>query len=43
MLEANNKANKIEHYFDQVLSTDLINTYKPAPAAYEIGVKATKL
>ncbi len=43
MLEANNKANKIEHYFDQVLSTDQIKTYKPAPAAYEIGVKATRL
>jgi 2-haloacid dehalogenase len=30
-------------YFDLVLSTDQIKTYKPDPAAYQLGVDSLKL
>jgi 2-haloacid dehalogenase len=40
MLESNLRANGIAQRFEAVLSTDLVRKFKPAPEAYELGVKA---
>ncbi|MBI1216783.1 MAG: haloacid dehalogenase type II [Alphaproteobacteria bacterium] len=40
MLRANMKHNDIEKYFEFALSTDRAQAFKPAPAAYRLGVEA---
>lgn len=37
------KNSQTNEYFDHILSTDKIQTYKPSPAAYQIGVDTLKL
>jgi len=39
MIEANLRANDLENYFDQILSTDRIQTYKPDPRAYRMAIE----
>ncbi len=43
MLTASMKHSKTDSFFDKVLSTDLVKTYKPDPKAYQIGVDDLKL
>lgn len=43
MLEAGIKNSNLQGYFDQILSTDRVKTYKPDPRAYQLGVDAFKL
>ena len=43
MLHSCIKHNKIEHYFDHVISTDNAKTYKPDPTAYQLGIDTLKL
>jgi 2-haloacid dehalogenase len=43
MLAANIKNTGLESFFDQILSTDRANTYKPDPRAYQQGVDALGL
>ncbi len=43
MLGSNMRHNKIEGYFDDVISTDAAKTYKPNPVAYQLGVDTLKL
>lgn len=43
MLQRNSEHNKIEKYFDHVISTDEAKTYKPDPKAYQLGVDTCKL
>lgn len=43
MLYANMKSAGIETYFEYVISTDSIKTYKPDPRAYQLGVDTFKL
>ena len=43
MLNANIKSAGLEGIFEQVLSTDIIRTYKPDPRAYQIGIDALRL
>lgn len=40
MLNAGIKNSRLEEYFEHVLSTDTVRTYKPAPAAYQMGPDA---
>lgn len=40
MLRAGIQAGGLEGLFDHVLSTDQIRSYKPAPAAYQLGAEA---
>ena len=39
MLQACTKHNRIENYFDELISTDKVNSYKPDPAAYKLAMK----
>jgi 2-haloacid dehalogenase len=43
MLTSCIKYSKTDRFFDKVLSTDLVKTYKPAPSAYQIGVENLRL
>lgn len=43
MLSSCIKHNKIENYFDNIISTDNAKTYKPNPIAYQLGVDTLKL
>ncbi len=43
MLDACIRSSGLEGLFDPVLSTDQAQTYKPDPAAYQLGVDALKL
>jgi len=43
MLEANVRAAGFTDLFDDLVSTDLERTYKPAPAAYQLGVDRLRL
>ena len=43
MLEAGIKNSHLEGYFDRILSTDRVMTYKPDPRAYQLGMDAFKL
>lgn len=43
MLSSCIKHNKIENYFDNVISTDDAKTYKPNPFAYQLGLDKLKL
>jgi 2-haloacid dehalogenase len=43
MLEAGINNSGMQNIFDFVISTDRIKTYKPDPAAYQLGVDAFKL
>jgi 2-haloacid dehalogenase len=43
MLTSCMKYSKTDSFFDKVLSTDLVKTYKPDPRAYQIGVDDLKL
>ena len=43
ILDASIKNAGLEGYFEHVLSTDKIKTYKPDPRAYQMGVDALKL
>jgi 2-haloacid dehalogenase len=43
MLEASINNSGMQNIFDFVISTDRIKTYKPDPAAYQLGVDAFKL
>jgi 2-haloacid dehalogenase len=43
MLDACIRTSAMEGLFEQVLSTDQAKTYKPDPAAYQLGVDALKL
>lgn len=40
MLAAGIKNSGLESYFEQVLSTDRVKTYKPSPRAYQMGIDA---
>jgi 2-haloacid dehalogenase len=40
ILDAGIKNSKLEGIFEHVLSTDTINTYKPAPRAYQMAIDA---
>ena len=40
MLRSNLRHNDIESYFEFILSTDRVQTFKPAPQAYHLGVDA---
>ena len=43
MLEASIRSSGLEGMFEHVLSTDQVQTYKPAPRAYQLGVDALGL
>ena len=43
ILQAGINHSALQNVFDHVLSTDSIKTYKPDPAAYQLGVDAFKL
>lgn len=43
MLSSCIKHNKIENYFDNIISTDNAKTYKPNPIAYQLGIDTLKL
>jgi 2-haloacid dehalogenase len=43
MLQSCMAHNKIESYFDHVISTDDARTYKPDPDAYQLGIEILKL
>jgi 2-haloacid dehalogenase len=43
MLRANADGAGITSYFDELLSTEVIGTYKPEPVAYELGMKRLNL
>jgi 2-haloacid dehalogenase len=43
MLEAGIKQAGLEGFFEQVLSTDRIHTYKPAPRAYQMALDTFKV
>jgi len=43
MLEANVKSAGLKGVFDHIISTDAAKTYKPAPAAYQLGLDTLKL
>lgn len=43
MLKTSARHAKIETYFDYFISTDEAQTYKPAPAAYQLGLQRLKL
>lgn len=43
MLQASIRSSRLEGVFEHVLSTDHVQTYKPAPRAYELGVHALGL
>lgn len=43
MLTSNIRYSKIENYFDYVISTDKIGSFKPDPKAYQLGVDILKL
>lgn len=43
MLSSCIKHNKIENYFDNIISTDNAKTYKPNPVAYQLGIDTLKL
>jgi 2-haloacid dehalogenase len=43
MLEAAVQANRLESYFDHILSVDGIATYKPSPAVYALGPEALQI
>jgi 2-haloacid dehalogenase len=43
MLEASIRSSSLEGMFEHVLSTDQVQTYKPAPRAYQLGVDALGL
>ena len=40
MMEANIKSAGLEGHFEQLLSTDRVQTYKPDPEAYQMGINA---
>lgn len=42
MLHSCMRRNKIESYFDQVISTDLAKTFKPDSVAYQLGIDIFK-
>lgn len=43
MLTSNIKYSRLETFFDEVISTDQANTYKPDPKAYGLGTQILKL
>lgn len=43
MLESNIRSAGLEGVFEHALSTDAVQTYKPAPRAYQLGLDALKL
>lgn len=43
MLRANIKVNNLDGYFDEVLSTDQVRSYKPGRGAYQLAVDKLKL
>jgi 2-haloacid dehalogenase len=43
MLDGSIKASGLEEFFEHVISTDKAQTYKPSPAAYQLGVNALSL
>jgi 2-haloacid dehalogenase len=43
MLNSCSNHNKIESYFNNVISTDNAKTYKPCPMAYQLGVEVLQL
>jgi 2-haloacid dehalogenase len=43
MLKANSQHAQINEYFESMISTDQVKTYKPAKAAYQLGVDHLKL
>jgi 2-haloacid dehalogenase len=43
MLKASIRSSRLEGVFEHVLSTDQVQTYKPAPRAYQLGVDALGL
>jgi 2-haloacid dehalogenase len=43
MLEANVKGSGMDGYFEQLLSTDRAQAFKPDPRAYQLGIDAFKL
>ena len=43
MLTRNAKNCGIEDYFEELISTDIARTYKPAPQAYELGCRILQL
>jgi 2-haloacid dehalogenase len=43
MLTSCTRRNQIEAYFDHTLSTDRVQQFKPAPAAYNMGIETLKL
>ena len=43
MLDACIRSSSLQGLFERVLSTDPAKTYKPDPAAYQLGVDALKL
>ena len=43
MLNSSIAYSKIENYFENIISTDSVKSYKPDPAAYRLGVDILKL
>jgi 2-haloacid dehalogenase len=43
MLQANVKNSQLDDVFDQLLTTDLVKVFKPAPAAYQMAMDAFKV
>lgn len=43
MLEAAARHNRLETYFEAVISADRVKTYKPSPKVYALGPEALKL
>jgi len=43
MLDSNIRHNGLHGYFEAVLSTDQLKTYKPSPQSYQMGVDAFRL
>lgn len=43
MLHSSAKHAGIENYFEHIISTDVAKTYKPSPAAYQLGIDELKL
>ncbi|MGF7077933.1 2-haloalkanoic acid dehalogenase type II [Mucilaginibacter sp. UYCu711] len=43
MLRANSRNAQISEYFETMISTDQVKTYKPAKAAYQLGIDHLKL
>lgn len=43
MLGANLRGSGLEEYFEQVLSTDRVRAFKPAPQAYQMAIDAFRL